>query len=409
MCSFFHSNFITCIYVFFFLFLLFIDDDEDYVPNSHSTDDSELINATLPTANINNTTVINENQHFNQARNSMIERAVAGQEETEPNIIVQASCSGTKKYSCGLCGKKVAKMARHLLSVHKSDDRVKKVSAYKPKDPTRKAMLNYLRNEGTFKANRFGTEKDRLREVSRRPNIEKMVSASDFLYCPNCLASIRRSTFAVHLKACTGKAINGRKTPQQAARKLADDCHPRISKSLRHILSVLDPDKIGKFAKLDELIIIYGNLLAVEYKPERNYDMVRQRLRLLARLVLAANSLNAGIEQLKTLIHPKNFDTCLEAVNLVAGLNADGTSYHAPATAAALGTLLNDVSNVLICEYLKETEREEKEDVKDFQRLLNRSWNAKVSKRVRETQQKNRRQTVVELPTLDDVMCLMTF
>ncbi|KAF7992541.1 hypothetical protein HCN44_004885 [Aphidius gifuensis] len=270
-------------------------------------------------------------------------------------------------------------------------------------------MLNYLRNESSFEFNRLNNETNRIREVARRPNPTRTVSAEDFVYCPNCLASLRKPTFAVHHKKCPGISVNGRKTPQQAAKKLADDCRPKISENLRHILSVLDTNEVGNHAKLDELIIIYGNLLAVQYKPERNYDMVRQRFRILARLVLEAKTNNHNIYDLKTLIHPNNFDDCLKAVDQVAGLSEDGESFKSPATAAAIGTLLNDVSNLLICEHSKVGDKLQKENVKDFQRLLKRRWNAHVSKKVRETQQQNRRKKKVELPALEDVTCLMTF
>lgn len=137
--------------------------------------------------------------------------------------------------------------------------------------------------------------------------------------------------------------------------------------------------------------------------------MVRQRLRILARLVLAARMKNRDIDDLKSLILQNNFDACLAAVDHVAGLSEDGESFKSPATAAAIGTLLNDVSNLLICETLKVGDKIRKENVRDFQRLLKRSWKAHVSKRVHETQQQNRRKKKIELPILEDVICLMKF
>lgn len=244
---------------------LFKGDDADYNPETESRNESNFTAEIIP--DVNNAT-INLSDHDIRGRDLLIDRAVGGNEITDPQMSVDYSDAGTKKYSCIFCKKKVAKIACHFMSVHKNELRVQKIAAYKPNDPMRKAMLNFLRNEGSFEFNRLSNETNRPREVSRRPNPVHTVDASDYVYCPNCLASIRKLTFVVHLKKCTGKPINGRKTPQQAAKKLADDCHHKISKNLRHILSVLETDEVGKHAKLDELIILYGNLLAVKYKPK---------------------------------------------------------------------------------------------------------------------------------------------
>lgn len=58
--------------------------------------------------------------------------------------------------------------------------------------------------------------------------------------------------------------------------------------------------------------------------------MIRARLRVLGRFLIALRKINTIIDDFKSLYHPKAYDDCIAAINVVAGYNDEGHTYKAP-------------------------------------------------------------------------------
>lgn len=162
--------------------------------------------------------------------------------------------------------------------------------------------------------------------------------------------------------------------------------------TLRNVeFPVLREDNITRAIRYDDLIILYGNKLCIKYKPQHQHEMIRARLRLIGRFLLALRDINKDISDFKSLYHPKRYDDCVSAINVVAGYDENEKMCRAPAVAANLSTLLKHIDNILIAEYIKQEETEKKA-VKDFIKLLTVDIVTSVNTTVTETQSTKKRQ-----------------
>jgi len=81
--------------------------------------------------------------------------------------------------------------------------------------------------------------------------------------------------------------------------------------------------------------------------------MIRARLRVLGRFLLAIKEINKNITDFKSIYEPKIYDNCISAINIVARYNEEENIYQAPAVAANLATLIKHIGNLLIADCIK--------------------------------------------------------
>jgi len=103
--------------------------------------------------------------------------------------------------------------------------------------------------------------------------------------------------------------------------------------------------------------------------------------------------------------HPKFYDDCVSAINVVAGYNDNEKMYKAPAVAANLSTLIKH-GNLLITECIKQEDTEKKKLVKDFLKLLIVDIGTSINTTVTETQSAHKRHKKIQLPSLEDIETL---
>lgn len=193
-------------------------------------------------------------------------------------------------------------------------------------------------------------------------------------------------------------------------RKVLCRIHKLANDTLKNtVFPVLREDEVTRAIRYDELIILYGNKLCTKYKAQHQHDMIRARLRLLGRFLLALRSINNNIDDFKSLYHPKIYDDCISAINIVAGYNDNEKIYKTPAVAANLSTLIKHVGNLLITEYIKQEDTEKKKLVKDFLKLLTVDIGTSVNTTVAETQSAHKRHKKVQLPSLEDIKTLYRY
>lgn len=123
----------------------------------------------------------------------------------------------------------------------------------------------------------------------------------------------------------------------------------------------------------------------IKYKAQHQHDMIRARLRVLGRFLLALKEINTTIKDFESLYHPRVYDDCISVINIIAGYNNEENVYKTPAVAANLSTLLKHVGNLLITEYIKRDNPEKRKSLKDFLKLLVVDIATSVNKTVIET------------------------
>lgn len=162
-------------------------------------------------------------------------------------------------------------------------------------------------------------------------------------------------------------------------------------------------DNVTRFIRYDELLILYGNKLCIKYKAQHQHDMIRVRLRVLGRFLLALKQINKNVDNFTSVYNPRVCDDCISAINIIARYNDDTKMYEALTVAANLSPLIKHIGNLLITECIKKEDTDKKKLVKDFLKLLtvdvttsvNRT---SVNRTVLETQSAQKRNKKVNLP-----------
>ncbi|XP_072232410.1 uncharacterized protein [Leuresthes tenuis] len=112
-----------------------------------------------------------------------------------------------------------------------------------------------------------------------------------------------------------------KRTRVQAAASRLLPISSGASESCSEILHRMNQDSVSYEVKSDWLICKYGNkLMGNQDGSQRRYDYVSQKLRELGRLLLAAKSLDTGIQTLQDLLAPGRLSLALSAARKAAGV-----------------------------------------------------------------------------------------
>ncbi|EFN66480.1 hypothetical protein EAG_10974, partial [Camponotus floridanus] len=310
---------------------------------------------------------------------------------------------------CVFCMKLQSQLARHLETVHLNEPDVKKFAILPKKNPERKKIIDTIRKMGNFKFNTNSEFNTGQLIVCRRPNEKTNKTAKDFVACVKCKGFFAKSTIRHHARVCLNKDFRKNKNIMIMGRKITGRIHSIASECLRKtVFPVLREDDVTRIVRYDKLLIIYANKLCVKYISQHQHDMIRARLRLLGRFLIALKEINTNVEDFQSLYHPQIYDDCISAINVVAGYDNEEQLYKTPAVAANLSTLIKHIGNLLIMECIKAQDEEKKKLVKDFLKLLVVDIGTSVNKTVLETQSAHKRHKKINLPSLEDIKKLYT-
>ncbi|XP_053199625.1 uncharacterized protein LOC128384071 [Scomber japonicus] len=140
------------------------------------------------------------------------------------------------------------------------------------------------------------------------------------------------------------------------------------SESCSEVLHRMNQDLVSHQVKSDWLICKYGNkLMGNQDGSQRKYGYVSQKLRELGRFLLAAKSLDSGIETLQDLLAPGRLSLALAAARKASG-------YRWSRPPLAVKTTLKTVCEIAIGESLQDGDWEAAAKTTDFYHLLGRDW-----------------------------------
>lgn len=317
---------------------------------------------------------------------------------------------GDKKSNfCLYCNTMQTKIARHLELKHRNEEEVKKFLLLPKKSGERREAISQIRKKGNFKFNTQAGLNSGSMIVVRRPTKKEKQCGSYFLPCSNCEGHYAIHNLRHHYRICAKKKDTVRNI-LQLGRSAAQSIHNRASIKLRKIiLPIMRNDNIYNLIKYDLLIILYGNYLCQIHRLQHLGDHIRQQLRLVGRYLEALRSIEPRIEELQMLFDPKYYDIAIKAVNIVAKYNEDTESYEVPYNATVLGTCLKKLCKILINEFIKQHEYEKQKLAKNFLKILEVEYGSTVNKTVTETQTRNRRKKIVNLPKTSDIKKLTNY
>lgn len=233
----------------------------------------------------------------------------------------------------------------------------------------------------------------------------KQRKASDFICCASCKGYFTKNNIRHHAATCINQ--QGKRCVHVLGRKMSGRIHTEASSILRNkIFPILRDDEVTRIIRYDNLIILYANKMSIKYRAQYQEDMIRARLRLLGRFLIALKKIQPAITDFSSLYNPRFYDDCISAVRIIARYNVENNTFDAPTVASGLGMLLKHVGSILISDCIKKHMLEKKKDVEDFITLLSEDYTTSINKAVEETITKNRRQKEVILPSLKDIQVL---
>lgn len=155
------------------------------------------------------------------------------------NVVVDVSkaTGGNEKFNvCIFCNKKQKKLARHLETVHKDEEEVKKFKHLPKGSSERTKIIGVLRKQGNFNYNTKVSVNDGNFIVSRRPSAKKRRLAKHYLPCMKCKGFYSRNSLRVHFRICTGICSKKTRHVTVLGKKVVARVHHTATKIVREKL-----------------------------------------------------------------------------------------------------------------------------------------------------------------------------
>lgn len=311
---------------------------------------------------------------------------------------------GQKKNFCFFCHTEQSKIVRHLTLKHADEESVRKFAILPVRSHERRTLIAQIRKKGNFLYN-VNDEWNNGRIIPvRRPRQETRRQATNFETCPTCRGFYSKNNLRHHVKKCGNTAVADSRSILQLARRTVGRIHACASTVLRQrVFPVMRDDEISRILRYDELAILYGNKLCKHLRLPHQHDEIRAILRRVGRFLKVAIEIDPTITDLASIFDPKHYNTAIEAVNVLAGLDPDTQLYKTPSNASAMGTTFKKVGLILEAECIKKNDETKKKKTKDFLKLLAEDFGCSVNKNVAESQTAVRQGKGVNLPKIDDI------
>lgn len=260
----------------------------------------------------------------------------------------------------------------------------------------------------TVKNNTKNATESDIGKVKTSTNKHATKSAMNYSACAICKGYFAKKTLSRHFKLCS-KRDNKSRCVLALGRLTADRIHPSASGRTRLIVSRLREDTVTRVIRYDELLISWTNKLAIKFVSDHFSDMIRARMRLLGRFLIALKEIEPSIDNFTGLYHPKFYDSVIKAINIIAGYNAEEGTYNTPSNGSNLGTLIKKIGKHLISLCVRKSNEELAEQVKQFLVLHEEEFSTEVNRTVAETQLRNDCKKKTILPTDRDIQNMTDF
>lgn len=208
-----------------------------------------------------------------------------------------------KLHACLYCDKLLANIARHLELVHSKEHAVCKILMLpkKKKSKGRRRMWEEQVNKGDFSHNISVFERGNGMIIPKKRS--ENCTVSDLVPCNKCKALYKKRDISKHSKYCVALDLNEKlDNPVKNGRLLlpVPNCQEGL---VRKVLNIMRDDDITLTVKSDLRILDLGKRLYEKHGHENHkIQYISQKLRKLARLLLACKSLTKDIKSIDDVI-----------------------------------------------------------------------------------------------------------
>ncbi|XP_038063145.1 uncharacterized protein LOC119733850, partial [Patiria miniata] len=313
--------------------------------------------------------------------------------------------SWNKADYCLYCGNKQAKVARHCLVKHKDKNLVREIKALPLKSVERKQKITVLRNKGNLQHNFLVWESGSGEIVPRkRPAAE--VAASEYLPCEFCQGSYKRDGLWKHQVECAkrNKMVRKHRSQSNAKMMIPDSSSGTASESLKtNVISRMVADDITQCVRSDADILLFGTKMIKSHPEPHQALPISQNMRDLAKVVVAAGSIDETVTSIRDLVNPQKFDLLVMAVKQVAGYCPVSNSYKTSSYARNVGYHLDKVVASLKSMAIKSEDQELQDRVEKFQELKRAEWTSEVVTLARHNLDSRKNNKPQRLPIASDI------
>ncbi|PIK57018.1 hypothetical protein BSL78_06060 [Apostichopus japonicus] len=178
-----------------------------------------------------------------------------------------------------------------------------------------------------------------------------------------------------------------------------------VSQSFKDtVFASMTYDSISFAARHDHIIVQYGERMFAKLGHERHQvGYISQKMRELARLLLKIKETKPDVKSLYDCISPKQFDTVLEAVRNLAGLDPQTGKYKTPSLALKLGHSLQTCALIVKAECIKSEDPVKEDQADKFSKLAVIEWAHKVGTGARTTLEERKWNKPNMLPLSEDI------
>lgn len=282
---------------------------------------------------------------------------------------------------CLFCEKNVTNFTRHLLRKHNEEIEVIRFMALPKGSAERKKEADILRKRGNFLFNVDG--KSKIKPVRRPYEFRTKSSVSDYLPCKHCLGMFKKKYLYRHFKICKNVKIQTEKRNQAQAdgQNLLFSFTDTDEQLVKNVFPRMAADKISFVAKSDKLIKAFGSRYLKSHKEKHLVTVVSQKMRTLARYLIAMKSENKAICCLEDCLTPKYFDSTVKCSMQIANYNKLTDSFASPSVILKLGHLIKQCCDIAEFIILKDQDgkSEKIKQVQNMKYLMETQWSHEIS------------------------------
>lgn len=244
--------------------------------------------------------------------------------------------------------------------------------------------------------------------------------------CTYCLGHYTKELLYKHVKICKNKPASkvrpGRKCltkSQTFTASVMFKNHQFLKASCikDEVFSIMRADDISAAAKTDPLICLYGEALLNKHKRQQMSIVVSNKIREMARLLLALKSITK-IQGLFEALKPELFQSFVSATKMISGYDYESNAFKAPSLVLHMGTSVKLVCDVMLKIVIEKrtfaginwSKRDEKKrEIKDFQKLTERHWCTELSSLALKTLKERHWEKPSAIPLTSDIKLFHAF
>lgn len=179
-----------------------------------------------------------------------------------------------------------------------------------------------------------------------RKSEEENISAVNYLPCEDCLGFFIKANLWRHRKVCPfRKGTTAKYGRVQSTASLLLPCSVEVAEGLRNkVICKMINDEVKIVVRNDLIINKIGAKLNKKHRHHPHlYTHISQKMRELARFLMAARKVDPEIQSISDVIHKQKFKVAIKSTQILCSYSEDTNRFGNPSLALKMGHQLKNV------------------------------------------------------------------